>query len=233
MEVRRSQESLHVLSQRLATVQEAERGHLAGELTDNITQSLVAMILRLQLLVNQLPAGNLAFRGEAIQLTKLVSETADEVKRISRKLRPSVLRDLGLVAALRSGSEEFMIRTGVRIEIHCARVSPRTSAEARMALYRIFEEALRNIEEHARAQHVIVRLTQRRDVVHLSIKDDGIGFDTALPPANQREKHRIGLLLMQQRAAFVGGVLTIQSKRRRGTEIRVRIPLPQGAQSID
>ena len=228
-EPRRSQEMLRVLSHRLVQAQESERGRVALELTDNITQPLVVILFHLQALVDKLPAHEWPARGEVVKLSELLGRTAEEVERITRNLLPSVLKNLGLVAALRAANEEFVKRTGVRIKLACARLSPRPPVEAKLALYRIFEEALRNVEKHARARHVTVRLTQRGVFAQLVIKDDGIGFDPDHPPVKREEEGGVGLLRMRERAAFLGGVLTITSARRAGTEIKVRIPLSAGS----
>jgi PAS domain S-box-containing protein len=227
-EPRRSEEMLRVLSHRLAQAQETERGRVALELTDNITQPLVVILFRLQGLLDKLPVHEWPSRGEAVKLSELLGSTAEEVERISRTLLPSVLKNLGLVAALRAANHEFVKRTGVRIKLTCAPLSPRPPAEAKLALYRIFEEALRNVEKHARARQVKVRLTQRGAFAQLAIKDDGIGFDPDHLPAKQRGEDGFGLLRMRERAEFLGGVLTIKSARRAGTEIKVRIPLAEG-----
>ena len=222
-ETRRSQEMLRILSHRLAQAQESERGRVALELTDNITQPLVVILIRLQTLVEKLPAHEWPSRGEVVNLSKLLGETAEEVERISRNLRPGLLKTLGLVAALRAATGEFVKRTGVRIKLACVQLIPPPPAEAKLALYRIFEEALRNVEKHARARHAAVRLTQRRAFAHLAIRDDGIGFDPDHIPA--RREAGCGLLRMRERAAFLGGVLTITSARGVGTEVKVSIPL--------
>jgi PAS domain S-box-containing protein len=222
----RSQEMLRVLSHRLAQAQESERARVALELTDNITQPLVVILFRLQALVDKLPADEWPSRGEVVKLSELLGRTAEEVERISRNLLPSVLRNLGLVAALRAANEEFTKRTGVSIKLACVRLNPLPPPEAKLALYRVFEEALRNVEKHARARHVTVRLTQRGAFAQLAIKDDGIGFDPDHIPAKRNEQDGFGLLYMRERVAYLGGVLTINSARRAGTEIRVRIPLP-------
>jgi len=232
-ETRRTQEMLRGLSHRLAQGQESERGRVALELTDNITQSLVVILFRLQTLVDKLPAHEWPSRGEVMTLSELLRETAEEVERISRNLQPSILKNLGLVAALRAASEEFVKRTGVGIKLACARLSPLPPAEAKLALYRIFEEALRNVERHARAHHVMVRLTQRSTIAQLAIKDDGIGFDLDHLPAIRKGEDGFGLLRMRERAEFLGGVLTIKSARRAGTKVTVRIPLSAGVPVSD
>ncbi len=232
-ETRRTQEMLRDLSHRLAQAQESERGRVALELTDNITQSLVVILFRLQTLVENLPGHEWPSRGEVVNLSELLRETAEEVERISRNLRPSILRNLGLVAALHAASEEFVKRTGIRIKLACARLSPLPPAESKLALYRIFEEALRNVETHAYARHVSIRLTQRGAFAQLAIADDGIGFDPDHLAAKRTGEDRVGLLRMRERAEFLGGVLTIKSARRAGTEITVRIPLSVGSPSND
>ena len=226
-EPRRSQEMLRVLSHRLAQAQESERERVALELTDNITQPLVVILFRLQALVDKLPAHDWPARGEVVQLSELLGRTADEVERVSRSLLPSVLKNLGLVAALRAANSEFVKRTGVRIKLTCTRISPRPPVDAKLALYRIFEEALSNVEKHARARHVMVRLTQRGSFAQLAIKDDGIGFDPDHVLVKPKEEDGFGLHRMRERAEFLGGILPIKSARRAGTEIKVRIPLSE------
>ena len=224
-ETRRSQEMLRVLSHRLAEAQESERGRLSLELTDNITQSLVVVLFRLQALVDKLPAREWPWREEMVQLRRLLGATAEDVERISRDLRPSVLRNLGLVAALKSVTEAFVERTGGGIKLACAPLIQRLPSETELVLYRIFEEALRNVEKHANARHITVRLTQRGAFAQLAIKDDGIGFDPD-HPAIGKERKGLGLLSMRERAASVRGALSVKSAPRAGTEIEVRIPQP-------
>jgi two-component system NarL family sensor kinase len=227
-ETRRSQEQLRVLTHRLVQAQESERGRVALDLTDNITQSLVVILFRLQTLVDKLPASEWPSRGEVVKLSELLGQTADEVERISRNLRPSVLRNLGLIAALRAANREFAKRTGMRIKLACVKLSRPLPAEAKLALYRIFEEALRNVEKHAGARHVTVSLTQWGAFAQFAIKDDGTGFDPDRLPAKRREEDGFGLLRMRERAEFLGGVLTIKSARRAGTEVKVTVPLSAG-----
>ncbi len=106
-------------------------------------------------------------------------------------------------------------------------------ADTELTLYRILKEALKNVEEHARARHVTVHLTNRGDLVQLTIIDDGIGFDPDHHPVGRRGKSGFGLLGMRERAAFVGGALNIKSVRRAGTTIEISIPLPPGVTAAD
>ena len=96
-----------------------------------------------------------------MKLREMLGQTAEEVERISRNLRPSVLDELGLVAALRATSTEFADRTGVSVKLACVQLTARLPADTELTLYRILQEALKNVEKHARARHVTVRLRQR------------------------------------------------------------------------
>ena len=198
---------------------------MAIELTDSITQTLVVILFRLQALLDRFSTHDSSSRGEVVKVSALLTETAEQVERISRTLWPSVLVNLGLEAALHAARDEFVKRTGVPIALTCAQLEPRPPNEAKLALYRIFEEALRNIEEHASARHITVRLTQRGAFAQLAIKDDGVGFDPDTRLAKGINEDGFGLLSMRERAEFLGGVFTVKSSARAGTEIKVRIPL--------
>ena len=193
---------------------------MALQLTDNITQSLVVILFRLQTLVGKLPVNGWPSRGEVVKLTELLGETAQQVERISHSLRPSVLRIWALSPPSRL-QRRVLKRTGMRIKLACVKLSPLKPKLAPTA-----SMTLRNVEKHARARHVTVSLRQRGAYAH-SIKDDGIGFDPDRRPAKGVNEDGFGLLRMRERADFLKGVLTIKSSRRTGTEIKVRIPLSE------
>jgi len=222
-EARRNEEMLRALTHRVVQVQEAERGRVALELHDDITQLLCAVLFRSQALADKLSARDGPAKKEAVKLREMLGQAAKEVERISRNLRPSVLDQLGLVAVLRDTSTEFAHRTGVPVKLACVQLIARLPADTELALYRILQEALKNVEKHARARHVTVHLTHQGAFIQLAITDDGIGFDH---PARAKGKGGLGLLGMRERATYVGGILKIKSVRRAGTEIEVRIPLP-------
>ena len=224
-EARRSEGMLRALSHRLVQAQEAERGRVALELHDRITQLLCAIRVRSQMLAGKLPAHDGPAQREALKLRELLGQTAEEVERISRNLRPSVLDQLGLAAVLRATSTEFAKRTGVSVRLACVQLTARLSADTELTLYRILQEALKNVEQHARARHVTVRLRQQGAFIQLTIKDDGIGFDPEDHPARRKGKSGLNLLSMQERATYMGGALKAKSARGAGTEIEVRMPL--------
>jgi two-component system, NarL family, sensor kinase len=229
-EARRTEELLRALTHRVVQVQEAERGRVALELHGNITQLLCGVLFHSQALADSLSAArDGSAKGEAIKLREMLGQTAEEVERISRNLRPSVLDQLGLVDALRDTSTEFAKRTGASVKLACAALVERLPGDTELTLYRILQEALRNVERHARARHVTVGLSLEGAFVQLTVTDDGIGFDAAHHAARRKAKGVLGLLGMQERAASVGGALTVRSGRRTGTKIEARIPLPATA----
>ena len=228
-EARRNEEMLRALTHRVVQVQEAERGRVALELHDNITQLLCGVLFHSQALADSLSAARDGpAKGEAMKLREMLGQTAEEVERISRNLRPSVLDQLGLIDALHATGMEFAKRTGVSVKLACVELAARLPADTELALYRIVQEALKNVEKHARAHHVTVRL-RLRTFVELAIDDDGIGFDPEHHAARRKGKGGLGLLSMRERATYVGGAFKIISVRGAGTKIEVRIPLPATA----
>jgi two-component system, NarL family, sensor kinase len=224
-EARRTEELLRALTHRVVQVQESERARVGFELHDNITQLLCGVIFRSQTLVDGLSAREGASKRKAINLRNMLSNAAAEVVRISHNLGPSSLDHLGLVAVLRVARTEFADRTGVHVKLDCVQLAARLPADSELALYRILQEALRNVEKHANARHVTVRLRPQGAFVQLVISDDGIGFDPERNSGRRKEKGGLGLLSMRERANFVGGTLKIKSVSRAGTEINVRIPM--------
>ena len=227
-EVQRTAALLRALTHRVVRVQEAERGRVALELHDNITQHLCAILFRFQALAARLPARAGAVKREAIRLHKMLGRTAEEVERISRNLRPGILDQLGLVAVLRDTGTKLADRTGLSVKLACDRLIERLPADTELMLYRILQEALDNVEKHAHARHITVCLRQRDGFVQLVIKDDGRGFDPDHHAVGRKEDGSLGLLSMRERATYVGGTLAIKADRRAGTEIEVRIPIPAG-----
>ncbi len=228
-EVREHEVRLRALTQRVVQAQEGERGRVALELHDNITQLLCAVAFRSEALAGKISARDGSARLEARALHEMLGRTAVEVERISRNLRPSVLDQLGLEAVLHQTCTEFTRRTGLVIHLSSVELKMRLHAEAELTLYRILQEALRNVEQHSRARHVSVDLSQAGDSVQLTIIDDGIGFDSNRRPAARKGVRGLGLLSMNERAAYVHGTLTIKSGLGAGTEIVVRVPLVSAA----
>jgi PAS domain S-box-containing protein len=227
-EARRTEELLRALTHRVVQVQEAERASVALELHDNITQLLIAVLFSSQALADKLSDRDGPAKREAVKLRALLGQTAEEVERISRHLRPSILDQLGLFAVLRATTTEFAARTGVAVKLAGVPLDTPLPADTELALYRILQEALKNVEKHSRARHVTVTLRSPGAVVQLVINDDGIGFDAKHHAARRKGQGVLGLAGMRERAAYVGGTLTVKSGLRAGTEIEVLVPRPPG-----
>jgi two-component system, NarL family, sensor kinase len=225
-EGRRTEELLRELTHRVVQVQEAERGRVALELHDNITQLLCAVLFRSQALAAKLSTRKGPVKAEAVRLRDMLGETAKEVERISNNLTPNVLNQLGLVGVLREARAEFAYRTGLSVKLTYVPFVSKLKAETELALYRIVQEALGNVEKHASARKVTLRLGQQGAFIRLAIRDDGIGFDQNRVPVIRKEKGGLGLHSMRERATYVGGSMKIRSGRRGGTEIEVLIPIP-------
>lgn len=223
-ESQKREDLLRGFSQGLIQLQESERLQLAVDLGDNITQRLCSILVRCELLAARLPTYEAGLREEAVEFNKLLRSTASEVQRISSDLRPHGLEILGLDSAMREVATDFAARVGVAVKVTCAKLGARLPAEVELVLYRVLQEALRNVEQHAQARNVAVTLTSRGPVLRLAIKDDGIGFDTKAEVTNERQACRLGLLGMRERATAVGGSLKVSSSPSNGTEVCLKVP---------
>jgi signal transduction histidine kinase len=208
--------------------QEVERKWLTSQFHKSVCQLAYTILVRCGTLARKLPARESAARAELMKVCDLAGQMIETIRQISRQLRPSALDDLGVVPVLRADCEEFGKRTHIRLNLDGVRVIGRLSPEVETALYRIFQMMLENVRKHSQARRMTVVLTRARAFVRLAIKDDGVGFDQHPTPANPKKKGGFGLAGMSERAASVGGELSIKSTPRAGTAIEVRIPLPSG-----
>jgi PAS domain S-box-containing protein len=224
-EARRNEETLRALTHRVLEAQEAERGRVALELDDNVTQRLCAVLIRSQALADKLPEGEASSKRAAIALREMLGTAAEEVERIARDLRPGVLNQLGLAAVLHDSCREFGARAQVSVKLTQVKLRVRLPAVTELTLYRILQEALRNVEQHAHARNVTVRLTKPDGCIQLAIHDDGIGFDQDRKATGRKRNGGLGLLGIWERATNAGGTLEVKSVPHSGTQIRVRIPL--------
>lgn len=207
-------------------LQEVERTQVATDLGENISQMLGYTLIRCQKLAAGLPAGGNGFREEVIEFAQLLRTTAEQVSRISADLRPHGLEILGLVPALRALVAEATDRMVLPIEVSFAKMSTRLSARSEVAIYRVLQEALRNVEKHAQASRVAVTLARHGAVVQLAIMDDGVGFDAGAQEYEGMQAGRFGLMSMRERARAVGGSLTVKSSTSGGTDIRLAVLVP-------
>jgi signal transduction histidine kinase len=208
---------------RLIAVQEEERKRIARELHDETCQRLSALCMRLDAASGSPPA---ARRGHLSAARGLAGSALDEVHRVIHALRPSVLDDLGLVAALRWTAERTLGSAGVAVDFAGADdAASALPAAAQTALFRAAQEALHNVARHASASRVSVLIARGADV-EVTIADDGVGFDPdafARPAASGRG---LGLLGIRERLALAGGSASFESRRGRGTRVVLRVPVP-------
>lgn len=226
-QAQRTEDLLRALTKRVVQVHESERGQVAIDLHDNITQVLCSILTRCQVFAQRssVRGGTARYKAEAIAMRDMLGQTAETVERISRNLRPGVLNELGLEAVLRESCRKFGVRTGIAIRLTSVQLAARLPVMTELAVYRILEAALDNVEKHATSRHVAVHLRRGKGCIQLIVKDDGVGFEADRQWSTRSELGGLGLLGMHERALSVGGTLTVKSVRGAGTEISARIPL--------
>jgi two-component system sensor histidine kinase UhpB len=207
-------------TRRVLAAQEGERLRIAQELHDEVGQTLTAVLLQL---------GRTARRADPELGTELLEtqETAraslEEVRRISRELRPEALDDLGLSSALVALTERLSQNTGLNVKRELDRELPPLSEEAELVIYRVAQEALTNVARHADTDRAELTLTGTNGRLTLRVLDDGIGLDP-------RRGEGGGLRGMRERAVLVGAELTVSRRPERGTEVRLDLPVSEAGE---
>jgi signal transduction histidine kinase len=215
--VRAGRERLESLSRRLLTVQEEERRRLAIELHDELGQLLTAVKMNL--------GASPAHFDDAIESVDLAMQT---VRDLALDLRPAMLDDLGLAAALRWYADRFAKQTGIATHLAVDEV-PRLDPNIATASFRVAQEALTNVARHASAKNVWLSLHQSNGTLELAVRDDGVGFDVAAASDRATRGASLGLVGMEERASLAGGSLAIVSKPASGAEVRARFPIRSAA----
>jgi PAS domain S-box-containing protein len=219
--LRQAAQDLHGLTRRLVQAEEAERKRIARELHDRVGQALSVLNMNLDIVLR---AGGLAppAQRRLADAVELVDSTLHSIEGVMAELRPPLLDEYGLAAALAWHAEEFSRRTGIRVSVdHEAADAVRSlRLEAALALFRIAQEALTNVLKHARAQAVRLEIALAGQEVVLSVHDDGSGFDASMAP-----RGRLGMTTMRERAEAAGGRLEVDSAPGRGTRVIAAVPL--------
>lgn len=221
-----TQDEIHRLSAMLLTVQERERQRIALDLHDVLGQSLTLIKLSLEDTSRLLAANETSEAAGQLQRLKLkVNDAFDEVRRISKDLRPSMLDDLGLLATLSwffrevgTTCPDMMIEKDFDVR------EADIPAALRIVIFRIVQEATGNIIKHAHADCIRVKIGKTGGVLHFSIEDNGLGFDQAAMSRRSSLEKGLGLLSMHERAELSGGECEIESAPGKGTRIRVSWP---------
>jgi len=199
---------------------EEERQRIARELHDDTAQRLATLILRVRRLANEDDATVRSALLEEVRAE--IVEAAEEVKRISRGLRPPELEEVGLALALQAHVRLLRERAGFTVDAELEDVDPHLGMTAKLALYRIVQEALSNTRRHAGSGQATLRLTAADGCVVAEVADSGLGFD---PVATLERDGGLGLIGMRERATMVGGRVVVDSAPGRGTVVRVLIPI--------
>jgi signal transduction histidine kinase len=220
--LQRGSERLRALSRRLLEVQEAERRNIARELHDEIGQALTAIKLNLQLVQRSSPAGLSSCLEESMEIADGVLERA---RNLSLSLRPSILDDLGLVAALRWYVRREAERARLEAELDLEPFDARIAPEIETTCFRIVQGAVTNTIRHAKAKRLRVRLSCQDGALEVMVRDDGLGFDIGEAKQRGALGGSLGLVFLQERAILVDGQIEIRSAPGNGTEIRAWLPI--------
>jgi len=222
---------LQKISGQVIGAQEDERKRIARELHDQTAQSLTNLLIRLKLLEKTKSLEDLQKGIE--QLRGLVTETMEDVRELSRTLRPTLLDDYGLVAALEAYVTGLRRRLPLELTFETDGLEAiRLPAEVELVCYRVAQEALTNVMKHANAQHALIELRREQLRLTVRVRDDGTGFASAGYPLSAGETPGLGLVGMRERAQLVGGKLTLKSTLGFGTEVRLEIDLSGWQQAM-
>lgn len=219
-ELRESRAQLAELSSHLQVVKEEERERIARDIHDELGGTLVAIKFDVALLAGKIPTDPLQLRKRVRSIEKLVDDAIATAGRVARELRPGILKDFGLAAAVECQAEDFTQRTGIPCRILCADHDIEPDEETSTALFRIFQEALTNVSKHAAASAVDVRLTQEEGDIVLEVCDNGRGVQAA----DLAKSKSYGLRGIRERINALNGVFEIGLHSPSGTRVCVRAP---------
>ncbi len=220
-----SEEKLRFLTTQLLNAQEKERKRISIELHDELGQALLTLKLQLRALQQRLRKDQLGLKTDFELVFRHINSVTENVRRMSKELSPSILEDLGLVAALR-----WLVKSTGKyyyIDIACDvdAIDQTFSGNAELLLFRIFQEALTNIAKHSRARSASISARKGNGAVAIAISDTGRGFDLKSVAAHKSADRGLGLAAMDERVRMLGGELEIRSRENQGTRISIRLPV--------
>jgi signal transduction histidine kinase len=220
LEIERSREELRALSRHLQTIREEEKARIAREVHDELGSTLTALKMDLDSVGEYLASAPEPLAQKRAAMGKLLEAAVAATRRIVTDLRPSILDDLGLSAALRWQAAEFAKHTGVRVKVEAAETDHQIDRDIALALFRIFQETLTNVARHAKATEVAVKLSSNDHTFVLQIRDNGIG----LSPDDLRKPTSLGIRGMRERAQQLGGDVSVSAEPGSGTTVVISIP---------
>jgi len=221
---RRMQDNLRRYVQQITRIQEEERNRIARDLHDETAQALYALTRQLDNFIRSSPnlaAETSAFLKGLVEQTKTVSQ---EVRRFSQDLRPPLLDDLGLLSTIRWLTGDMEHRTHITVKLTVSGAERRLAPHVELAIFRIIQEALRNVEKHASATRVDVSIEFAEGKINISVADNGKGFKLAGDVGDLPRDGRLGLMGMKERVNLLGGELAITSEPSQGTHVLIQLP---------
>jgi PAS domain S-box-containing protein len=217
--IKQRTEQLRNLASRLQTVREEERKTIAREIHDELGQMLTVLKIQISLLSNKVNATDI-IRAKFESVEKLIDNSIESVQKISSKLRPGMLDELGLISAIEWQAHDFMEKTGIECECMLPKEEINLDQEKTTALFRIFQESIINTARHANASKILIQLKELNGSLVLEIKDNGKG----ITQSQVNDPKSLGLLGMKERAIIFGGSVEVKSSMNDGTTVRAIIP---------
>jgi len=220
--LRASRDELTRLSNALLHVREQEKKHIARELHDDLGQTLTALTMELSQMEAGFAADDNAMRAHVRAMRRLMKKTFASLRRIASDLRPVMLDDLGLAAAVEWLVADFVSRYGIDVEAHIDIGSEEPGKRVATTLFRVVQEALTNIAKHAQASKVQVRLCSTGSMCELTVQDNGVG--TAPETLAKKLPLSLGLQGIRERVRLLNGEVTIHTQKRAGFRLHARVP---------
>jgi PAS domain S-box-containing protein len=229
---KRAEAHIHLLTQQLISAQENERARISRELHDRVAQDLSSLKIAVETIFeDNCPVPSTA-AGRVQEISRMLQDMIATVRDLAYDLRPPGLDKIGLVRTAFQYCEDFQKRSGIRLDFHSAGMGDLSlDFDTIIHLYRLLQEALRNVEKHARASHVTVRMVASSPNVVLRIADNGDGFEVEQRLAAAFGEKRMGLRSMEERTRLIGGKLDIVSRKGLGTRVLIEAPCRKEAKT--
>ena len=212
---------LRNLASHLQSIREEERSLIAREIHDDLGQTLTVLKINVSLLSNKLRKDQKQLKEKVDNTIKLIDDAVERVQRITAKLRPGILDELGIIPAIEWQAQEFQNLTGIKCMLSLPEDEIKLDAEKSTAVFRIFQEALTNVLRHASASWISAALKISDDILVLEINDNGIGISSE----KLKDPRSLGIIGMKERALILGGEVSIEGIQDKGTRVRIEIPM--------
>ncbi|MEO8151396.1 MAG: PAS domain S-box protein [Bacteroidia bacterium] len=227
-EIKKSQLDLRQLTAHLQTIREEERTRIAREVHDELGQQLTGLKMDVSWINKKIPPDEKIVHEKIDGMITLIDETVKTVRRISSELRPGILDDLGLIAALEWQSSEFEKRTGISCKFNSEISELDIEKDMTTGIFRVYQETLTNVARHANATQVEAQIENDNGLIILTVKDNGQGFEMD----EAKSKNTLGLIGMKERTKMFGGEINIQSEKGKGTVITIKVPILAPAKEL-